>query len=299
MPYQINSSQLFLTYPQCDVDKQTAYDYLINKFKPTEILVAHELHASGDDHLHCYLRLPAALYTRDPKFADLPTGHHGNYQGCRSAKNVLKYCTKSDDFVSSFDVGPRLERKSVRKLVTEQLIGGKRPLHELVNEFPEYLIGYTRLKLDLTNYLKDKEDERTVLPVWLPNPWGLVLPSCILSKCRHYWIFSILPSVGKTYLFGIPLFKQYRCYIRTGNEPYWNLRGDEQCIILDEYNAALFKYHELNSMADGTFSYRIFMGGVIQLKNPLIIILSNQDIISIYPNMYNLLYARFKQIEVK
>ena len=51
-------------------------------------------------------------------------------------------------------------------------------------------------------------------------------------------------------------------------------------------------------MCDGTYPFRIFMGGTIELRNPLIIILSNQSILDLYPNMNALLYARFNEIEL-
>jgi len=110
--FQLCTKQLFLTYPQCPIDKEQAYDILCHVFGDNLelLLVAKELHANGDPHLHVYARLKETLRIRDSKFADLTcpvtgTCYHGNYQGCRSAKNVLKYCTKKDDFKSNFDIG--------------------------------------------------------------------------------------------------------------------------------------------------------------------------------------------------
>lgn len=297
MVFQINSSRLFLTYPQCSLDKQLVYDYLLNHFKPEELLVAHELHANGDDHLHCYLRFNQAYRTRDPRFADLQGGYHGNYQGCRSAKHVLKYCTKGDDYCSNFDVAPLIEKASKRRAHMSELILGKRSLLDLVAENPEYLYGYTRLRQDFLTFTRDRGDERPCLPQFLPNPWGLVLPTKILSKRRHYWIYSEKPNLGKTYHFARPL-TEYRVAHMSGHQLYFDLSGNEQLLIFDEYNFATFKYHELNSMADGTFRFRIFMGGQIYLKNYFIVILSNLKLSDIYPNMHELLYARFKEIKL-
>lgn len=142
-------------------------------------------------------------------------------------------------------------------------------------------------------------DDRLSLPVFLPNPWGRVLPSRLQAKRRHYWIFSRSPNRGKTTKFAEPLCQNFKCYSKAGDFTYWNLGGDEEGIILDEYNNASLKYSILNSMCDGSFEYRIFMGGLIKLKKPLIIILSNQDLVDLYPFMNVLLLERFKVIEIQ
>lgn len=260
--------------------------------------MARELHANGDLHLHIYLKLSSAFRTTDPRFADLPGGFHGNYQGCRSSKNVLKYCTKNDDFLSNVDISALLSKQSNRRVALESVVTGKRSLVELVQDEPQYLLGYTRLKLDYANFLKDKEATDYTLPPFLPNPWGKVLGTRKSGKKKHYWLYSSRPNVGKTYLFARPLKDDYNAHIRTSSEPYWNLTGREKLIILDEYNGCIFKYYELNSMCDGTFYYRIIYSGIICLNNPLIVILSNKSIKDLYPNMFELLYARFNEIKL-
>lgn len=304
MSYQINSSKLFLTYPQCSLPKEDVRDILIGLFPDcVKYIVAHEHHKNGDDHLHAYLEFPkgSPYRTRDPAFADLivPGGmFHGNYQGCRSAKNVIKYVTKDDDYVSNFDISEITAKKSSKREVGEQLLLGK-SLPKIIEEFPEYLIGYKKLKQDVAEYFRDIGDKRDSLPPFLPNPWGKVLPSHRNCKRRHYWIFSRGPNFGKTTGFAKPLFEEFKCVLQSGDFSYWNLRGDEEAVIIDEYNSPVLKYSTLNCMADGVFAYRVFHGGQVLVKNPLIIVLSNQSIVDLYPNMNNLLYARFIEIELK
>lgn len=72
--------------------------------------------------------------TRDNTFADLALDgrvYHGNYQGCRGAKNVAKYCTKKDDYIASFDVVAFTEAKNTKKKFCRKLIDGGK-LEELV-----------------------------------------------------------------------------------------------------------------------------------------------------------------------
>lgn len=302
MPFQINTSKLFLTYPQCDVPKEDVLEILrlaLPEF--SSYIVAHELHQNGDDHIHCYIEFPEPFRSRNSKFADLHwqmRDYHGNYQGCRSAKNVIKYCTKAEDFISNMDVAALLQKKNSKREMGAKIVLEESNLTDLVLSFPELIFGYKKLKADIEQYRYDAQDKRISLPNWLPNPWGKVLPVHISDKRRHYWIFSRAPNKGKTYHFAKPLFDEYLCGLQCGDFSYWQLGGREECIILDEYNTSLLKYSQLNSMADGGFNYRIFQGGCIRLKDPLIIILSNQSINDMYPNMNVLLHARFREIEI-
>lgn len=142
------------------------------------------------------------------------------------------------------------------------------------------------------------EETRKDIPYWLPNPWGKILLGQDMQKRRHYWIYSRAPNKGKTTKFAEPLENEFRAYIKCGDFSYWNLNGDEQCVILDEFNTAKLKWDCLNSMADGNFEYRIFHGGLLKLRKPLIIILSNQSLAELYPFMNNLLYERYIEIEL-
>lgn len=302
MPFVLNTSQLFLTYPQCNLSKEDMFTKLLEKFTSKNLtaellLVAHELHKNGDHHLHVYCKLNGAFRSSLANCLDVGQ-YHGNYQGCRSAKNVLKYCTKAEDYVANFDVAPLLSKSQSRKEHLESVINRKRTLQELVKEHPQYLYGYTKLKLDIDCFFKDQADTRTTLPTWLPNPWGKLLSTKKACKKRHYWIYSDKPNLGKSFLFAKPIVREFRAAIRTGGEPYWNLRGDEQLIFIDEYNHATFRFWELNAMADGTFQFRLFQRGVIQLEDPLIVILSNLSISTLYPFMNNLLYERYLEIKL-
>lgn len=305
--FQINSSQLFLTYPQCDMLKEEAYQQLDNKFKPTEILVAHELHKNGTSHLHAYLRLEGPHRTSDPNFADLsaPSGriYHGNYQGCRSSKNVIKYCTKEDNYVSNFDVAPLLAKRSNRREHMESLISGKRTLEELIVDEPQYLFNYNSLNNSLKAYQESQVRELSDLPIFLPNPWGKLLPiRQFQTKQRHFHLYSEGPNAGKT-TFALNIIKEYGGILVSNREPYWPLHKPKEIrfIFLDELNTARLRFDELNAMADGTYCYRRFGSGIYQFPNesrPIIILMGNVPLNNLYPFMYETLFARFKVIDL-
>lgn len=155
MPYRLRTKQLFLTYPQCDVTKEDMYLFLYENLSPAMLIVAHELHENGDNHLHVYAKLDVELDTRDPRYFDY-MGYHGNYQGCRGPKNVMKYCTKADDYVSNFDVAELLDAaKTHKKAGLKALVEGTKRPYQLVSEDSGLLLGYKKLKGDYDAYRVD------------------------------------------------------------------------------------------------------------------------------------------------
>lgn len=142
-------------------------------------------------------------------------------------------------------------------------------------------------------------DERADLPDLLPNPWNLQLDTNIKDKQRHYWIFSRRPNLGKTYHFAKPLFEKFKTYLHVGKFDYWSCNKTDQAVILDEYNSAGLSWNTLNAMCDGTFQYRCIYQKPFMLHNPLIVVLSNQSISDLYPNMNQFLHARFYEYELQ
>lgn len=103
--FRLAGACLFLTYPKCGLTKEEAFSILEEKVKEKgrvllEYLVAEEKHADGSDHLHAYLKMDSGWNNKDPHFWDL-NDFHGNYQGARSPKAVLKYCQKEGKFLAS------------------------------------------------------------------------------------------------------------------------------------------------------------------------------------------------------
>lgn len=112
--FRIRTSQLFLTYPKCDVTKEEAYQFLDALFRPKRLLVAHELHQDGSNHLHAYVHLENQREFISCNFADI-NQYHGSYESCRSPKKVIKYCTKEANYISSFDVREMLVNTEAKR----------------------------------------------------------------------------------------------------------------------------------------------------------------------------------------
>lgn len=154
--FRLRSAQLFLTYPQCDLKKEMVLDLLRNIIGAEEIqdyLVAEEKHKNGDDHVHCYFKLKRPVDVTNSRYFDLihvpedgvPEIFHGNYQGCRGPKNVIKYCSKADNYTASFDVGEAVKAsEGHRKKLGQALLDGKE-LVDLVKEYPAMLLEFDRI----------------------------------------------------------------------------------------------------------------------------------------------------------
>lgn len=307
MPFHIHAGQLFLTYPRCELDKQQAYDQLealLYGFNPdlsiVDYIIARELHANGEHHLHVYLKLAVPLQTKREHLLDLRNGdliHHGNYQGCRSSKNVIKYVTKAEDYISNLDIAALVNTKSNRSRIAQKLVNEKRSLEELLVDHPELIFGYSRLKQDILTYKADIEETPT-LPNSIDTPWSFSIDTTCVDKLRHYWIYSAEPNKGKT-TFGLELRRKYGGYIATGDLTYWNVTQRTPFIIFDEYNRARFAGDTLNSIADGTFKFRLFGRGVVELDKYIVLIFSNVSIDVLYNELFSkLLRTRFIEVNV-
>ncbi len=300
MPFQICSSRLFLTYPECNVPKQELYDYLNEKFNPEEIIVAEEKHQNGHPHLHAYLKLRETYRTRDPRFADY-ANYHGNYQGCRSAKNVARYVTKGDDYISNVDVATLLGQPGAqKKILGAKLIAGE-SLVKIVEDAPQLLFGYKRLKEDLETYLRDKleQDSECDLPDEVPNPWGLRLPVDTDNKKCHFWFWSARPNKGKTTGVILPLVRDYRAVVIDPKATYHEVRKTTKIICIDEIKRGAIDYAKLNRWCDGFGKFRVFMLGDIELnQKPLIVVCSNFSIDEVFPFRNDLVHARFIEYDV-
>lgn len=70
-----------------------------------QYIIAQEKHEDGASHLHCWLKCTKKYNIKDANKLDLKDEegmtYHGNYQGCRSNKAVIEYCTKGGKYISS------------------------------------------------------------------------------------------------------------------------------------------------------------------------------------------------------
>lgn len=301
MQFRIDAKSFFLTYPHCKLEKDNALLQLRGKaLQIDKYCVARENHADGTPHLHILIILERRRNVTNPHWFDLKRlpgdageDYHGNYQSCRKTQSVFEYCTKSDaepltNIVPAETWGMKGGAK--RADIAKEILGGL-SLTDAVEKYPQILFGFNRLKQDLSTY-EEAKIEYTPLPNWIPNPWGILLP-LTNQKRRHWWIYSTQPNKGKT-TWAKEMQATYGAHIKSGDYTYWNITGRESMLILDEYNVAGLRYHVLNQIADGTFEFRVFLQGLRTIPTlRIVVVLSNQNLVDVYPHMSNLLMARF------
>lgn len=135
-------------------------------------VIAQEEHKDGKDHIHAYFGLASRINYRKHDKLDALAGKHGNYQTCRSPKNVMQYCIKEDqNWLANFDVVAKIAAMtSKRKYVGTELLKGKRKLTELVDEDPSLLYDLPHYQRALNAYQFLSQEQRNhpmeVLVLW-------------------------------------------------------------------------------------------------------------------------------------
>ncbi len=94
------ATNLFITWPQCEVDKQETGKLLLELYDPMWVVVAEEAHADGAPHLHAILKCRGRtrFYHDD---LDRIVGKHGNYQKINNLTACLTYIAKDKDFYAN------------------------------------------------------------------------------------------------------------------------------------------------------------------------------------------------------
>ena len=93
--FRFYGKRVFLTYPRCDLSRESIRDHLLHKTGVQHYLVARESHSDGGYHLHAYGEWNSRFSSTDVRVFDVE-GHHPNIQPVRSTKRVLEYISKAD-----------------------------------------------------------------------------------------------------------------------------------------------------------------------------------------------------------
>lgn len=109
--FRLQAKKLFLTYPQCSLDKQVALDQLKEKL-PTwaYIVVCSELHQDGSPHLHAFVECNTKVRLNGANCLDI-LGHHGKYEGAESRDHSIRYVKKDGDFIEEGEIPQGKESK--------------------------------------------------------------------------------------------------------------------------------------------------------------------------------------------
>lgn len=276
--FRLESKNLFLTYPKCDLSKEDIINELRRKLGENlkNYVVAEENHESGEPHRHVYLNLSNQIRTRDSRYFDI-RGYHGNYQGCRGVSAVIRYCTKESDYTANFDISKYTSKPPNREEIGRELLEGKK-VSELVIKYPKLLFGYKRLCDDIAKFRSDIGMRREI------------------TNVRGTWIYGP-PGIGKSRKarteFPKPIF------IKQQNK-WWDGYSGEESVLIDDFDKmGSGLSHYLKIWADRYECYGEVKGSTVYLNHLHIIITSNYSIEEIWSDDLVLCEAirrRFKVI---
>lgn len=275
--YRLNSKNLFLTYPQCAMEKEDALTILMTKLKIKNYIIGREQHKDGTPHLHAYLELEKKVDIRDPSKLDLEE-YHGNYQGCKNKWATMKYVRKGGDFITDMeDLEQREEaHDGHKKFLGEKLVSGV-PLEQLVEEHPQLIFGYKKLKQDVEAYNLDKK-------------------TAYKGQRDNLWIYG-QPGQGKSQW----VDRNHPDAFRKDQSKWWDgYTGEEVVVIEDMDNNCLGHY--LKIWGDHYPCSGEVKGAKVPLMHKRLIITSNYYISDIWKEdkiMAAAIARRFKVKTVK
>jgi len=206
--FRLNAQVLFLTFPQCATSKELAMENLLKLFPDLEwAIIAQEAHQDGTPHLHLVTRLAKKTNIRNSTLLDTIAGQHGNYQGAKKLKSVLKYVRKSDNeplehgpVPTALDTAALDIKVPQGELVFEKLMGGV-PVREIVSDHPSYAMINLRKIKEMKTYLSMKTTTIPMIQIhshsttsWMTNKimnwFRLQFQSPRLFKAAQLWLWG-------------------------------------------------------------------------------------------------------------
>lgn len=97
----------------------------------------------------------------------------------KSKAKALGYCAKEDPDPLCYNMDIKAEtaaRESHKKLISQDLITGKRKLTEAIESGDVTIFDAVKAHQGLQLYKRLKQEDKPDLPASLPNPWGRDLP---------------------------------------------------------------------------------------------------------------------------
>lgn len=267
--FRVAGKILFLTYPQCPVTKEDGLAQLQAKLPIEKACIGHEFHKDDGDHLHCYLRLTQRVDIKNKYFLDIKYGdtlYHGNYQVARNPIATLRYCTKDGDFLEyNMDAKHELEaRESKKKILGAELI--TTPVHNLVQNHPELLYEYEKIRRNQNSYWLDKCEPH------------------VTDGVRGIWLYGP-PGTGKSRAGNTIAQKLYKedAYIKPQSK-WWDGYTGQKVVMLDDLDflGGQTLGHYIKRWADRHAVTGEIKGSTINCQHDIFIITSNYTIQQLY-----------------
>lgn len=96
--FRFTAKKVFLTYAQCDAEKQDVLDHVSSKHKDIDqYIIGQEKHADGNPHLHAYFSFKSKINIKNPRHFDVK-GFHPKIESVRAPSAAIKYCQKEGNY---------------------------------------------------------------------------------------------------------------------------------------------------------------------------------------------------------
>jgi len=263
----------------------------------SQVLVARELHADGEPHLHAYLYYSTRFSCKNERFFDIG-GFHPNIQAAKSLKAVQHYVKKDGDFIQEgMDYAHEIAAIQDHKAVLgKRFLDGENPL-TILNECPALFFEAAKIQANLNAVAAWRVPTLPRCSGFIPNTFcsePLIVSS---GKDRHYWFWSQSPNKGKT-TFLKSIQAQFPSLWYSWTEKYQVPSPEAQFVLLDEYSVAHLTVTVLNMMCDGTYQYPVKGSNPFALPSSIVLVCGNRSPLEVYtdPKNHDLIKARFKII---
>jgi len=154
--FRINAKFFFLTYPQCEADKQQLLDFLLTIAPVKYVCIGQETHEDGGRHLHALVEFAKKFDCRNQTRFDFSVGetsYHPNIQSARDPHHVRNYCRKEDTEPLEYGTFGRLEYSDLLLLDSKDaFLQGVSKHHAR-----DYVLQYDRVCRFATAHYAEKE----------------------------------------------------------------------------------------------------------------------------------------------
>ena len=281
----------FLTYPQCPASPRSCLEDLQDKLmekkglKIVEYVICVENHASGDPHLHAFIKLDKRIRFNKNLFDFIFDGkdYHGHYEIAKSWRAVKDYVVKDGNYISNINI-ENAKNGHAKK------IGVK----ELESDALDLLEQGVITGMQLNNFLKNQNVYRLLKRKREieKEPYNLEI-----EKKRHVWYYGESNS-GKTYRLWKMINENPKEWFQIPDNNDWIGYNNEKNLFFDEYRGQL-TIQELNRICDGGKKVNVKGGTTVLNKECVVYIVSNFNIQECYKkaekNILETLYNRFNE----
>jgi len=302
--FSLQAKNLFLTFPQTDTSKPDALSRLLAFFERKllevhVIIIAQELHADGNPHLHICIWMAEKLRIYSSDYFDFVCNKHGSYEAMRSPAGARKYLSKYDaDLLIHGDLkilNSHSSKVSISDHVASKILSGSTPSEICVSD-PGFFLRYGNQVKTMHEFVLQKTQREKVIPLNLPLLYSGDDPStALLVKWLNTNLFvkrflkqkqlfiSGPPSSYKSFFFEY-LANYLRVYFMPISEDWYNGYDDSffDLVVMDEFLGQKMLTF-LNSFSDGTtVTLKVKNNQVTKRNNLPFVIISNKTISEIY-----------------